>query len=336
MKKILCLLTGFMLIGFYGTAQNNASYSSEIYEITAAEVPIPNVGSIEPISTEQFDDTIKVPKAKDYWNFSGIVGLNVSQTGLFNWAGGGNNNATGVLYANLTLKYKKNKIAWDSNLDTDFGLMYVPETLYPWRKSNDKIVFSTKLGYEFSKTWFVTVLGGFRSQYVSGYEYKMISGVENENYVSNWASPSYSDLSVGIDWKPNAIFSLYLSPVAGRVTTCTDSLLRATYGVPIDQIYKADLGLTFKAGVNYSVIKNLKIISIFSIFSPYTSKIQPFGNFDVDWDFSISYQFLKVLNVSLNTSLKYYDQVMITDKSGATGPRVQFKEVIGLGIGYSF
>ena len=268
MKKNVCLFVVIMLFGFIGNAQDQNSNSVEIKEITAAEVPIPNLGTIIPISMEQFEDTIKIPKEKDYWNFSGIVGLNVSQTGLFNWAGGGNNNATGVLYANLTLKYKKKKIAWDSNLDTDFGLMYVPETLYPWRKSNDKIVFSTKLGYEFSKSWFLTVLGGFRSQYVSGYEYKIISGAESENYVSNWASPSYSDLSIGIDWKPNAIFSLYLSPIAGRVTTCTDSLLRATYGVPVDQLYKADLGLTFKAGVNYSVIKNLKIISIFSVFSP--------------------------------------------------------------------
>jgi hypothetical protein len=72
------------------------------------------------------------------------------------------------------------------------------------------------------------------------------------------------------------------------------------------------------------------------LFTPYTNKKQPFGNFDVDWDFSISYQFLKVLNVSLMTSLKYYDQVMITDKKGNVGPRVQFKEVLGLGIGYSF
>ena len=58
---------------------------------------------------------------------------------------------------------------------------------------------------------------------------------------------------------------------------------------------------------------------------------QRFGNFDVDWDTAISYQFLKCLNVTLSTSLKYYNGVKIADAE-----RVQFKGTLGLGVGYSF
>jgi hypothetical protein len=48
-----------------------------------------------------------------------------------------------------------------------------------------------------------------------------------------------------------------------------------------------------------------------------------------------------VLNVSLGTQLKYYDRVLFDklDDAGnvvAQGPRVQFKTILGLGIGYSF
>ena len=73
----------------------------------------------------------------------------------------------------------------------------------------------------------------------------------------------------------------------------------------------------------------------------YLDNNRRFGNFDVDWDFAISYQFLKCLQVSLNTSLKYYNGTLIEkfDKEGASlgkAERVQFKSVIGLGIGYSF
>jgi hypothetical protein len=61
----------------------------------------------------------------------------------------------------------------------------------------------------------------------------------------------------------------------------------------------------------------------------------------VDWDVAITYNFLKVFSVSLMTSLKYYDKVMIDGPAWgkyAEGPRarLQFKEVFGLGIGYSF
>ena len=277
------------------------------------------------------------PKEK-YWKFSGVVGLNVTQVGMWNWSAGGSNNANGRVFTNLTLAYKKKDISWDSNLDTEFGLMYVPETQFKWRKPNDRIVFSSKFGYEFKKTWFFTILAGFRSQYIAGYDYKMVSGVEDKLYVSNWLSPSYTDLSMGIDWKPNTIFTVYYSPVAGRFTSCTVDTLRTKYGVPQDKTYVANLGMTFKAGINYSPTKakELKIISTLTLYTPYTSNTQKFGNIDVDWDVAVSYQFLKVLNVSLGTSLKYYDQVMITDKKGKVGPRVQFKEVIGIGIGYTF
>ena len=269
------------------------------------------------------------------WKFSGITGLNVTQTQLINWAAGGNSNLTGVVFANLFLNYKKGSIAWDSNLDTELGTTYVSSSRYPWKKSNDKLNFFTKFGWEFHKTWFLTVLGSFRTQYMYDYDYTEaeLDATVKPTLTSKFLNPSYTDLSLGIDWKPNDIFSLYLSPLAGRITTATDTLLREKYGVDPDKSFKALAGLTFKAAVTYTRIKNLKILSSLTLFTPYTEK---FGNFNVDWDFMISYQFLKVLNVSLMTSLKYYDEVKITDRHGNTGPRVQFKEVLGLGVGYSF
>jgi hypothetical protein len=61
-----------------------------------------------------------------------------------------------------------------------------------------------------------------------------------------------------------------------------------------------------------------------------------FGHFDVDWDVALSYQFLKCLQVTLQTNLKYYPGTLIADKNGVEKERVQFKGVIGLGVGYSF
>ncbi|MEG2071310.1 MAG: DUF3078 domain-containing protein [Bacteroidales bacterium] len=315
--------------------------AQEVDSILVPIIEIPTVpsGEVELLDIKKFKDTLRVLTWKDYWKFSGIVGLNFSQTGLWNWASGGNNNANGVLFANVSLTYKKKKIAWDTRLDTEFGEMYTSETTYPWRKSGDRISFNTKLGFEFKKTWFITVLGSFKSQYAAGYEYGLNADkTEYEKYVSNWLSPSYSDLSIGIDWKPNETFSVYISPFAGRITTCIEDTLnfRTTYGLEPDQKFKADLGFNFKATINFVKIKNFKVLTNIVIFTPYFSKVQRFGNFDVDWDFVISYQFLKVLNVSLFTALKYYDQVMITDKKGNVGPRVQFKEILGVGIGYSF
>jgi hypothetical protein len=68
----------------------------------------------------------------------------------------------------------------------------------------------------------------------------------------------------------------------------------------------------------------------------YSNNNRQFGHFDVDWDVAVSYQFLKVLNVTLSTSMKYYPGVLIANKNGDLKERVQFKSVLGLGIGYSF
>lgn len=292
----------------------------------------------------------EVDSAK-HWKFTGMVGLNASQTALFNWAAGGDNNITGFLYANMTLSFKKNKWTWDSNLDTELGETFSSALKPQWRKANDKINFTTKGGFQMHPKFYLTLLGSFRSQYRPGYNY-LNDEEGNKELISKWISPSYTDLALGIEYRPNDIFTIGVFPLAGRMTTCKEESLRPNYGLSLreDGTYKPvmlNMGLRINGGINYTLVENLKIISTVTLFTPYTARLhdkvngQPFGNFDVDWDFAISYSFLKVLNVSLMTSLKYYDKVMIDGpawRNYSEGPRarVQFKEVIGLGIGYSF
>jgi len=284
----------------------------------------------------QEQDTLQPSKWKMYWKLSGIVGLKVSQTQLVNWAAGGNSNFAGIAYVNATLNYKKQRYAWDTNLDTDLGAIYSSDfKYYQWRKGNDKFNFSTLFGYAISAVenkdtmWYIAANGSFKSQYMNGYIYPDSTRTK----VSGWLSPSYTELSAGINWRWKNIFSIYCSPVAGLITSCTDPLLRETYGVHPNKSVHASLGLTFRAGVTYEGVKNLKILSSLQLYSPYTDQDQKFGNFNIDWDVIITYQFLKVLNVSLTTNLKYYHKVLFPESPKR---RVQFQEIFGLGIAYSF
>lgn len=310
------------------------------------------------------------------WDFSGVVGLNASATGLVNWAAGGNNNVNGVAFGKVRLLYNENNLSWETNLNLEYGLSYIDQKNDPFQKSSDVIDFNTKFGWQFHKAWYLTASAGFKSQFAFGRAY---DGTEAADpIISKFLSPSYTDISVGIDWKPNSIFSLYLSPVAGKITTAYvgDALEEANPGLrqqmqdkyatwvyskeanadgTYDKIYKnakAELGLSFKGGINYTY-KDLKIITTLGLFTPYAwdktemfnakgefegyrDNNRRFGNFDVDWDAAISYQFLKCLNVTLSTSLKYYNGVKIADKDGVSAERVQFKGILGLGVGYSF
>ena len=310
------------------------------------------------------------------WDFSGVVGLNASATGLVNWAAGGNNNVNGVAFGKVRLLYNENNLSWETNLNLEYGLSYIDQKNDPFQKSSDVIDFNTKFGWQFHKAWYLTASAGFKSQFAFGRAY---DGTEAADpIISKFLSPSYTDISVGIDWKPNSIFSLYLSPVAGKITTAYvgSAVEEANPGLrqqmqdkyatwvyskeanadgTYDKIYKnakAELGLSFKGGINYTY-KDLKIITTLGLFTPYAwdktemfdaenkfigyrDNNRRFGNFDVDWDAAISYQFLKCLNVTLSTSLKYYNGVKIADKEGHATERVQFKGILGIGVGYSF
>ena len=310
-------------------------------------------------------------QAPSPWACTGVVGLNASATGLVNWAAGGNNNVNGVAFGKVRLLYNENNLSWETNLNLEYGLSYIDQKNDPLQKSSDVIDFKTKFGWQFHKAWYLTAAAGFQSQFAYGRAY---DGTEAEDpIVSKFLSPSYTDISVGIDWKPNSIFSLYLSPVAGKITTAYvgDAVENANPGLreQMQEKYgtwayvkdsdkkeytncKAELGLNFKGSINYTY-KDLKIITSLGLFTPYAwDKIEVldaegkfvgyrdnnrrFGNFDVDWDAAISYQFLKCLNVTLSTSLKYYNGVKIADKEGIAAERVQFKGILGLGVGYSF
>lgn len=366
------------------------------------------------------------PEKKD-WQWSGIVGLNATATGMVNWAAGGKNNVTGVAFGKVRLLYDKDNLSWDSNLDVEYGMSYVDQTYDTVQKASDHLKFDSKFGWAFQKQWYLTVQAGFQTQFDLGRTY-LGTGAPNP-VISNILAPSYTDISVGIDWKPNSIFSVYLSPVAGRITTAwvsnsvnerfkgfnreTEEFLdpanvstagdydlrkemQEKYGVwrytdNGDNGYskdysnaKAELGLTLKGTVNYTY-KDLKVMTGLTLYTPYAwdktrlydvvytddaATVQTrifsdpqiaglktkkgydilsqdylgyrdnnrrFGNFDVDWTVTLSYQLLKCLNVTLSTNLKYVNGLKIADKDGNNpAERVQFLANLGLGVSYAF
>ena len=69
----------------------------------------------------------------------------------------------------------------------------------------------------------------------------------------------------------------------------------------------------------------------------YRDNNRRFGNFDVDWTTTLSYQLLKCLNITLSTNLKYVNGLKIADKNGNNPvERVQFLANLGLGVSYAF
>ena len=59
--------------------------------------------------------------------------------------------------------------------------------------------------------------------------------------------------------------------------------------------------------------------------------------YDVNWDVLISMKINKFLSATLNTTLKYDNDVKTFEDNGEKrGAKVQFKEILGIGVAYNF
>lgn len=273
------------------------------------------------------DDKDKLEDGK--WNLKGVTGLNVSQTALSNWSAGGENAMAGTLYLNGSLVRKSGNWLFSNALALEYGLTNTKSL--GTQKTSDKIDFTTQLGYSTDDKWYYTVMADLKTQFYKGYNYP-----DKSHYISKFFAPAYSNISAGIEYRPNTNFSVYMSPVAGKLTFVQDDSLSndGAFGVDPGKKFRAELGAYIKARAQKKIMENVEVISTVDFFTAYDKS---FGNIDINWDVMINMKINKFLSANINTTLKYDDDVKNVKSDGTTeGPRVQFKEMIGIGVAYNF
>jgi hypothetical protein len=270
--------------------------------------------AVDKLSAYAHKDTV------EGWKHSGLVGLAFGQTSLSKWAAGGENTTiTGNFTLNLTANYLKDKWFWDNNLLAEYGMIYASST--DWQKAADKLNLNSIGGRRISEKWAVAGLLNFSTQFAKGYKYP-----DKSHYISTLFAPAYLDAALGFSYKPNPKYSLFISPLAERVVfVLNDSLSNAgALGVDKGKKVNFETGAYIMGNTNQQITKDLGLISSLYLFTPYNEE---FGNFDVVWDLLLSYKLNKYFTASLNTTLRYYEDEI---KS------IQFKEIFGLGITYTF
>lgn len=268
-----------------------------------------------------------------YWKKGGMASLSFSQTSLSNWSGGGDNAISTNVQLNLFANYTKAKNAWENTLKLEYGLLKQGDQGV--RKSIDKIDFVTKYGHQASEKWYYTALLDFKTQFAKGYNYAK-NEKESDVKVSNFLAPAYVLLSLGMDYKPNDIFSAYMSPITGKTTIVNDDELSdaGAFGVDPGDKMRYEFGALSKLTLKKTVAKNVDLKSTLDLFTAYSDT---FGNIDVNWDLMINMKVNKFLTASINTTLVYDDDVEYVDKEGINkGVKIQFKEILGIGLAYKF
>jgi Protein of unknown function (DUF3078). len=254
------------------------------------------------------------------WKTSGLVGLAFGQTSLTNWTAGGDNTITGDLTVNLTANFLNDKWFWDNNLMGEFGLVSSSANDY-WQKAADQLNLTSIVGRSLTNRWAFSALLNFKTQFTKGYNYP-----DTDHYISTFMAPAYGDLALGFTYKPSPKYTFFLSPLAERATfVLNDSLSNiGAFGIDPGKKVKWETGAYLMASTNQALATNLSLISSLDMFTPYNTD---FGKVNINWNLLLNYKFNKLFTATLNTTLRYYD---------AEIGKVQFKEILGLGLTYTF
>ncbi len=284
--------------------------------------------SFQPITEPLSTDTAEPVSP---WKTGGRGAVNFNQVSFVNWAAGGENSysVSGLvhLYANL----RKGKATWNNTFDIGYGVIRQAEL--GARKADDRVELMSKFGYHAINRWYYSGMVNFRTQMDQGFNY---SQDEPPLLISDLMSPGYLFTSVGMEYKSeDDNFHILISPFTGKTTfVFNDSLSDAgAFGVEPGDNVRQEFGGFTKVSWKREVWTNVHLTSRLDLFSNYLDNPQ---RIDVNLEVILMMKINQYLVTTLTTNLIYDHDIKITDRDGNTGPRTQFKEVLAIGLSYTF
>ncbi|WP_299530330.1 DUF3078 domain-containing protein [Ulvibacterium sp.] len=289
-------------------------------------------------------------RVPSFWTRLNKLGLNLSEVAFVNWNAGGDNSISALGNASFARNYKFRYIQWDNELRFRYGINV--QEGQQIRKTDDLIRFSSTFGYQRDtiSNWYYSVKANFNTQFSNGFKYP-----DRTTPISRFMSPGYSFLGAGTSYiTKDQRFNLYISPVTQKATFVFDQDLadRGAFGVQ-KAIFDAD-GNIIQQGENVflefgflvnntwetQLSKNMGLKHRLNL---YTDYLRRFGNVDIDWELNFNLKVNEYIVTTIGTHLIYDDDILFDEQVNAEGvvidpgePRIQFKQLLGVGVSYDF
>lgn len=300
--------------------------------------------------TKPLKDRYNRFRVPSFWTKENTFGINASEVAFINWNAGGDNAVSGLGFLKFARNYKFRYVQWDNNLEMRYGLN--AQEGRKLRKTEDVIRLSSNLGYrrDTISNWYYSVQLNFNTQFSNGYKYP-----DRETPISRFMSPGYLFLGAGTSYiSQDQSFNLYLSPVTQKSTFVLDQRLADTGAFGVDEAvldangnvitqgknHLLEIGFLITNNWNWNISENVELKSRLSLYTDYLSS---FGNIDVDWELNLKLRVNKYILTTLGTQIIYDDNILfdeIRDDNGVVidpgETRIQFKQILGVGIAYDF
>jgi hypothetical protein len=267
------------------------------------------------------------------WTLIGNGSVGFTQTSLSNWATGGESAMALLIMSKYNANYSKDKVKWENSGEFRYGIS--KSKTRGLEKNDDKIEFQTRFGYSAFKKWYYSAEANFRTQVAKGYTYP-----DMQKPISAFMAPGYLTMSIGLDYKPNKNFSLFLAPFTSKTTYIQDTTLvvPSTYGLEPGTKKLWEPGLTVKTNWTQKLSEDITYETKGEFFNNYRYTLQKFS---FNWEQTLTMRVNRLINAKILTQLlyDYNTKFPILDASGVEigrTPKWQFKELLTLGLSYRF
>lgn len=289
-------------------------------------------------------------KIPSFWVKQNKLGLNISQVAFVNWNAGGENAVSGTANMEFSRNYKFRFIKWNNELILRYGIN--AQEGREIRKTEDVIRLTSTFSYrqDTLNKWYYSINTRFNTQFSDGYNYP-----NTDNPISRFMAPGYLFFGGGPSFvSDDKNLNLYLSPTTLKATFVLDQTLanQGSFGVKraeydaLGNIIKEgekkfiEFGImvtnTWEKEIATNIIMNHRL----SLFTDY---IRRFGNIDIDWELNFTFKVNNLFEANLGTQVIYDDDIRFDQVISDTGnvidpgvPKIQFRQVLAIGLAYSF
>lgn len=300
--------------------------------------------------TKALDEEYRPFRIPSFWNKENNLSIKLNEVAFVNWNAGGNNSISALANIKFLRNYKFRYVQWENLLELRYGLN--SQENQKLRKADDAIRISSTFAYrrDTISNWYYSVRANFNTQFSNGYKYP-----NRKDPVSRFMAPGYGFIGAGTSYIPEGKkFNLYLSPFTQKVTFVLDQDLadKGAFGVEKAK-YDADknkikdgentameFGILINNTWQGEIFENVGVRHRLSLYSDY---LESFGNIDVDWELSFSLKVNKYISTNFGTHILYDDDIKFDPIKADDGsiisdgtPKIQFKQLFGVGINYNF
>ena len=272
------------------------------------------------------------------WSVGADGNVGFTQTYLSNWKKGGQSAMSILLVGRGYANYSLTRLKWENSLELRNGWIRPGEAMI--QKNDDKIRLTSRLGLSAFQKWYYSSELDFETQFFNGYKYP-----DTENPISAFLAPGRFLAKVGLDYKPNNSFSLFISPLTSKTVFVIDTVKidQTNYGIRRGHTSQWEPGINTDVKFKRDFPSGLSYETKYRMFINY---LEPRERFEFDWENIINIRFTEYITMRAALHMIYDSKVLFDklDKEGlpvldASGqrirePKLQLREFVTVGFSY--